>query len=244
MSPMAMYFAEFVGTAILILFGAGVCMNTSCKDSYAKGAGWMVIATGWGFAVAIAVYCVGWVSGAHINPAVTIGLAVGGYFEWALVPGYIIGQFLGAMVGAALAYLMFKNHMDQTEDAGTKLGVFCTGPAIPDTKWNLVSEALGTFILLFGIMGITNPGNSMEPFVTPYIVGVLVWGIGLSLGGATGYAINPARDLGPRIAHALLPIKGKGGCNWGYSWIPVVGPIIGGTAGVLFYKFCLTIWTV
>ncbi len=242
MSPMGMYFAEFVGTMILLLLGNGVCMNVSTKDSYAKGGGWIVIATGWGFGVAMAVYATGWVSGAHLNPAVTISLAVGGAFDWALVPGYIIAQLLGAMAGATLAYLMFKNHMDQEEDPGTKLGVFSTNGAIRDNFWNIVSEAIGTAMLMFGILGIGHANNQVAPAAAPMLVGILVWAIGLSLGGATGYAINPARDLGPRIAHAILPIKGKGDSNWGYSWIPVVGPIIGGVVGTLFYNFCLTMW--
>lgn len=242
MSEMGMYFGEFVGTMILILLGNGVNMNTSVKGSYAKGSGWIVVATGWGFAVAMAVYATGWVSGAHINPAVTVALAVTGAFDWGLVPGYIIAQILGAMAGATLAYLMFKNHMDQEEDPGTKLGVFSTGGAIPDTKWNFVSEVIGTFVLVFGILGIGHANNQMAPAAAPLLVGILVWSIGLSLGGATGYAINPARDLGPRIAHAILPIKGKGGSNWSYAWIPVVAPIVGGTIGALLYNFCLTMW--
>ncbi len=242
MSAMGMYFAEFVGTMILIVFGAGVCMNTSTKDSYAKGSGWIVITAGWGFGVAMAVYATGWVSGAHINPAVTVALAITGAFDWALVPGYIIAQMLGAMAGATLAYLAFKNHMDQEEDAGTKLGVFSTGPAIKDYKWNFVSEAIGTFVLVFGVLGIGNANNLMAPAASPLLVGILVWAIGLSLGGATGYAINPARDLGPRIVHAILPIKGKGHSNWSYAWVPVVAPLVGGTVGAVFYNFCLTMW--
>jgi len=241
MSAMGMYFGEFVGTMILILLGNGVNMNTSLGKSYAKGSGWIVVTTGWGFAVAMAVYATGWVSGAHINPAVTVALAVTGNFSWALVPGYIISQILGAMTGATLAYLTFKNHMDQEEDPGTKLGVFSTGGAIPDAKWNFVSEVIGTFMLVFGVLGITNSNNGVGA-IGALLIGILVWSIGLSLGGATGYAINPARDLGPRIAHALLPIKGKGSSNWGYAWIPIIGPITGGTIGGLFYNLCLTLW--
>ena len=242
MSAMGMYFAEFVGTAILILLGNGVNMNTSLGKSYAKGSGWIVVTAGWGFAVSMAVYATGWVSGAHINPAVTMALAVTGNFSWALVPGYIVAQALGGITGATLAYLMFKNHMDQEEDPGTKLGVFSTGGAIADTKWNFVSEVIGTCMLVFGILGIGHANNQMSPAAAPLLVGILVWSIGLSLGGATGYAINPARDLGPRIAHAILPIKGKGSSNWSYAWVPVVAPLVGGTAGALFYNFCLTMW--
>jgi len=182
-------------------------------------------------------------SGAHINPAVTISLAVTNQFDWALVPGYIIAQFLGAFVGGVIVWLAYLPHWEETEDAGLKLGVFCTAPAIYNTPANVVTEIIGTFVLVFGISGIAAnagavPGDLAAVIASglnPLLVGLLVLGIGLSLGGPTGYAINPARDLGPRIAHAVLPIAGKGGNDWGYSWIPVVGPIIGGIIGAVLF---------
>lgn len=241
MSNMAMYSAEFFGTLILILFGAGVVANVSLKDSKAKDGGWIVVTAAWGFGVAVAAYITGWVSGAHLNPALTIGLAAIGDFEWALVPGYIVAQILGAMAGAALVFLAFRDHFNITDDPDAKLGIFCTAPAIRNTASNLITEIIGTAILVIGILGITNPNNEMGALGT-LLVGILVWAIGLSLGGPTGYAINPARDLGPRIAHALLPIKGKRDGDWGYAWIPVVGPIIGGVIGAFVYKFFLNMW--
>jgi glycerol uptake facilitator protein len=190
-------------------------------------------------AVAVAVYSVGQFSGAHINPAVTIAFAVTNQFEWALVPGYIIAQFLGAFVGGVIVWLAYLAHWPETEDEGLKLGVFCTAPAIYNTPANVITEIIGTFVLVFGVSGLVAnagavPGDAAAVIASglnPLLVGLLVLGIGLSLGGPTGYAINPARDLGPRIAHAVLPIAGKGGNDWGYAWIPVVAPIIGGILG-------------
>jgi glycerol uptake facilitator protein len=243
------YIAEFVGTAILILLGDGVVANVLLKDSKGENSGWIVICFGWGMAVAIAVYAVGSISGAHINPAVTIGLAATGNFDWVLVPGYIVAQLLGAAFGGVLVYLAYLPHWALTEDQGLKLGVFSTGPAVRNTPSNLITEIIGTMMLLIGVLGIATAGNAIGEGATadlqamysngiaPLVVGLLVLGIGLSLGGPTGYAINPARDLGPRIAHAILPIAGKGSSDWEYSWIPVVGPIIGGILGAL-------IWTV
>jgi glycerol uptake facilitator protein len=238
---MQAYIAEFIGTMILIILGDGVVAGVLLRNSKAENSGWIVIAFGWGLAVAVAVYCVFQFSGAYINPAVTIGFAVTGGLEWALVPGYIIAQFLGAFVGAIIVWLAYLPHWEETEDEGLKLGVFCTAPAIYNTPANLITEIIGTFVLVFGISGIVanagTVGGGAEAVIgtglNPLIVGLLVVGIGLSLGGPTGYAINPARDLGPRIAHAVLPIAGKGGNDWGYSWIPVVGPIIGGILGAV-----------
>lgn len=241
MTSMGMYAAEFLGTLILILFGGGVVANVSLSKSGAKGAGYIVITTAWGLAVAMAAYITGWVSGAHLNPALTIAFAVIGDMSWSLVPGYIIAQMLGAMGGATLVYLAFRDHFAATDDPATKLGVFSTGPAIPNTVSNLITEAIGTAILVLGLLGINHVNNDVGA-LSALLAGFLVWVIGLSLGGPTGYAINPARDLGPRIAHALLPIPGKGDSNWGYAWIPVVGPIIGGTLGALIYQFFLTLW--
>lgn len=205
------------------------------SKSKAQNSGWIVIAFGWGMAVLVAVYVVGRISGAHINPAVTIGLASVGKFSWALVPGYIISQFLGAVVGGVIVYLMYLPHWAATEDADLKLAVFCTGPAIRHTVSNLISEIIGTFVLVFCVLGI---GANKEPAaagLTAALVGFLVLGIGLSLGGPTGYAINPARDFGPRVAHFLLPIPGKRDPDWAYGWIPIVGPLIGGIVGAVAY---------
>jgi glycerol uptake facilitator protein len=236
---MQAYIAEFVGTMILIILGDGVVAGVLLRNSKAENSGWIVITFGWAMAVAIAVYCVGQFSGALINPAATIGLAVAGQLDWAVVPGYIIAQFLGAFVGAVIVWLAYLAHWGETEDQGLKLGVFCTAPAIYNTPANIITEVIGTFVLVFGVLGIVANSGAVGPVagsvigtgINPLLIGLLVLGIGLSLGGPTGYAINPARDLGPRIAHAVLPIAGKGGNDWGYSWIPVVGPIIGGILG-------------
>ncbi|MGG2025020.1 MIP/aquaporin family protein [Gottfriedia sp. S16(2024)] len=231
---MSAFLGELIGTALLIVLGGGVCAGVSLKRSFAKDSGWIVITLGWGLAVAISVYAVGSISGAHLNPAVTLGLAFKGSFPWSQVPKYIAAQMIGAMIGATIVYLHYLPHWKETEDPGTKLGVFATGPAIPNTFANLLSELIGTFILVFGILAIGS--NKFADGLNPFIVGFLIVSIGLSLGGTTGYAINPARDLGPRIAHFLLPIPGKGGSNWKYAWIPVVGPVLGGSLAGLFYQ--------
>jgi glycerol uptake facilitator protein len=230
---MQAYLGEFIGTMILIILGDGVVAGVLLRNSKAENSGWVVITLGWGMAVAVAVYCVVQFSGAHINPAVSIGFAVTGGLPWAQLPGYIIAQFLGAFVGAVLVWLAYLPHWAETADPGLKLGVFCTAPAIYNTPANLVTEIIGTFMLVFGVFGII--ANELATGLAPLLIGLLVLGIGLSLGGPTGYAINPARDLGPRIAHAVLPIAGKGSNDWGYSWIPVVGPIIGGILGAILY---------
>ena len=231
---MSAFLGELIGTALLILLGGGVCAGVSLKKSFAKDSGWIVITMGWGLAVAVAAYAVGSISGAHLNPALTIGLAFKGAFPWSDVPGYIAAQMIGAIIGAVLVYLHYLPHWKETEDPGTKLGVFATGPAIPNTFTNLLSEMIGTFVLVFGILAIG--ANKFADGLNPFIVGFLIVSIGLSLGGTTGYAINPARDLGPRIAHFFLPIAGKGGSNWKYAWIPVVGPILGGSLAGLFHQ--------
>jgi glycerol uptake facilitator protein len=235
---MQAYLGEFIGTMILIILGDGVVAGVLLRNSKAENSGWIVITLGWGMAVAVAVYCVGQFSGAHINPAVTLGLAATGQFadpfsSWAVVPGYLIAQFAGAFVGAIIVWLAYLPHWRETADPGLKLGVFSTAPAIYSTPANIITEIVGTFVLVFGILGIL--GNELTGGLFPLLVGLLVLGIGLSLGGPTGYAINPARDLGPRIAHAVLPIAGKGGSDWGYAWIPVVAPIIGGILGAFVY---------
>lgn len=235
MTPMSMYIGEFVGTALLLLLGNGINMTCSLKKSYGKGGGWIVICLGWGLAVSMAVYLVGWVSGAHLNPAVTLALALSGRMAWSLVPGYWIAQFLGAFVGACLAYLVYRDMMNEEDNPAVTLGVFSTGPAIDNAPWNVVTEVIGTFILIVGILAIGYGGKLDTVGLTPFIVGLLICVIGMGTGGATGFAINPARDLGPRIAHAVLPIKGKGGSNWGYAWVPIVGPLVGGALGVWFF---------
>ena len=240
--------AEVIGTMILVLLGDGVVANVVLNRSKGNNSGWIVITAGWGIAVAMAVYAVGRISGAHLNPAVTIALATIGSFPWAQVPGFIAAQMLGAILGAVLVWLMYLPHWAATPDKGSKLAVFCTAPAIRSTGANMIGEIIGTAVLLFGILAIaanaqtlSKPGDVDLSFVfsrglQPLLVGVLVFGIGLSLGGPTGYAINPARDLGPRLAHAFLPIAGKGSSDWEYAWIPVVAPIIGGIAGAGLYS--------
>jgi glycerol uptake facilitator protein len=238
------YLAEFVGTLILILLGDGVVAGVLLRNSKAEHSGWIVITFGWGMAVALAVYSVGAISGAHINPAVTVGLASIGVHPWALVPGYIIAQMLGAFVGAVLVWLAYLPHWKETDDATLKLGVFCTIPQIRNTAANFITEVIATAMLLFGVVAIVTNAQIFgerplpELFsigVIPLIIGFLVFAIGLSLGGPTGYAINPARDLAPRIAHAVLPITGKGDSDWSYSWIPVVAPLVGGVIGAVLY---------
>jgi glycerol uptake facilitator protein len=230
MSP---FVGEIIGTMLLIVLGDGVVAGVLLNRSKAQNSGWIVITFGWGLAVAIAVYAVGRISGAHLNPAVTIGLAAIGKFPWRQVPSYILAQMIGAILGAVLVWLHYLPHWRQTEEKDLKLAVFCTGPAIRSTVGNLISEILGTFVLVLAILAIG--ANKFTEGLNPLIVGFLIVSIGLSLGGTTGYAINPARDLGPRIAHAVLPIAGKGDSDWGYAWIPVVGPILGGVLGALFY---------
>lgn len=231
MTPSSMYLAEFVGTALLLLLGNGINMTLSLNKSYAKGGGWICTCLGWGMAVSMAAYLTGWISGAHLNPALSIAFAMTGRLDPALLPGYIIAQMLGGILGATLAYLVYKRQMDDEPDAGTKLGVFATGPAIDDKLWNVVTEVIGTAIFVLGILAINQTQNGIGSGIGPFLVGMLIFLIGTATGGATGFAINPARDLGPRIAHAILPIKGKGGSNWGYAWVPVVGPIIGALIG-------------
>ena len=243
---MSHFTAELIGTALLILMGDGVVANVLLNKSKAQNAGWIVVATGWGLGVALAAYCVGSISGAHLNPALTLAMATIGKLGWGEVATYISAQMLGAMLGATLVWLAYLSHWKETPDPGAKLGVFCTAPAIRSPGANLVTEIIGTFVLVLGALAILTPQNMIpnqgfKEGLGPLLVGVLVLGIGISLGGPTGYAINPARDLGPRIAHSLLPIDGKGGSDWGYAWVPVVGPIIGGILGALFYR---TFWPV
>ena len=238
------FVGELIGTMLLILLGDGVVANVVLGKTKGNSGGWIVITTAWALAVFVGAYASAVVSGAHLNPAVSIGLAVAGGFAWGDVVLYIIAQMIGAFLGAVLVWLAYYQHWAATPDPGAKLAVFSTGPAIRSTVWNLITEIIGTFVLIFGILAIR--GVVMDPdgsgtAVNMGALGIipvafLVWAIGLSLGGPTGYAINPARDLGPRIAHFLLPIPGKGSSDWGYSWIPVVGPIIGAVIAALLWN--------
>ncbi len=231
---MSVFLGELIGTMLLLIFGSGVVAGVILKGTKAESAGWLVITSGWGLAVTIAIYAVGSISGAHLNPAVTISLACAGDFSWSQVPLYISGQFVGAFLGAVVVWIHYLPHWKATKDPATQLAVFSTGPAIRKTWANLLSEIIGTFILMFGLSAIG--ANKFSDGLNPLVIGGLIVAIGLSLGATTGYAINPARDLGPRIAHFLLPIAGKGSSDWGYAWIPVVGPVLGGIAGALLYK--------
>jgi glycerol uptake facilitator protein len=241
------YTAEFFGTMLLIIFGEGTVANVSLSRSKGKESGWIVVATGWGLGVAIAVYAVGRISGAHINPAVTVGLASIGAFPWPMVPGYLAAQLFGAFAGAVTVWLAYLDHWKATEDPDAKLGVFATAPAIRNYSSNLLTEVIGTAVLLFGVLAIGDNAQQLQDpagldlsvvfsgGIQPLLVGALVWTIGLSLGGPTGYAINPARDLAPRIAHFLLPIHSKRDSDWSYSWVPVAGPVVGGVLGASLY---------
>ena len=231
---MTNFLGEVVGTMLLILLGNGVVAGALLTGSKSENAGWIVITTGWGLAVALAIYAVGNISGAHINPAVTLALAVSGDFPWNQVPIYILAQMLGAVIGAVLVWIHFLPHWKKTEDPDLKLATFATAPAYRRTWANLVSELIGTFTLVLGLLFIG--ANKFTDGLNPMIVGALIFSIGLSLGGPTGYAINPARDLGPRIAHWFLPVYGKRNSDWSYSWIPVLGPLAGGAYGALFYQ--------
>ena len=231
---MSAFMAELVGTAFILLFGGGVCAGVILNKTKSNNSGWIVITVGWAVAVTLGIFVSGPISGAHLNPAVTIALASVGKFQWALVPGYIAAQFLGAMIAAALVWLAYKDHFAATEDKGGKLAVFSTGPAIRNTFSNFLTEFIATFILLFGILGIGV--TKFTEGLGPIAVGILILGLGLSFGGPTGYALNPARDLGPRIMHAILPIPNKGDSDWSYAWIPVVAPICGGVAAAMLYN--------
>ncbi|WP_404454272.1 MIP/aquaporin family protein [Oceanobacillus kapialis] len=231
---MSEFVGELIGTMILVIFGTGVVAGVSLKNTLAEGAGWVLVTFAWGLGVAMGVYAVGNITGAHINPAVTLGLATVGDFAWSKVPLYITAQMLGGIIGAIIVFFHYLPHWRKTNNPSTKLGVFSTGPAIPSPIANLISEVIGTFVLVMGILFLG--AHQFTEGLNPLIVGLLIVVIGMSLGGTTGYAINPARDLGPRIAHALLPIPGKGASNWSYSWVPVIGPAIGGIYGGLFYQ--------
>ena len=239
MTPFA---AELIGTAILIVLGDGVVANVVLKQTKGNGSGWIVITFGWGMAVFVAIFCASKYSKAHFNPAVTLAVAARGEFLWADVPAYIGAQMLGAMLGALIVYLFYRQHFNLTDDADAKLACFCTGPAVRDFPNAFFCEVVGTFLLVFPIFLMIQPAVALDVGTTAkdqialgglgalgaLPVGLLVFAIGMSLGGTTGYAINPARDLGPRLVHAILPIPGKRDSDWGYSWVPVLGPITGG----------------
>ena len=230
------YIAEFLGTMMLILLGDGVVANVTLNKSGMKGAGSIQITLAWGLAVLVPAFTFGAASGAHFNPALTVALAAIGMFDWAMVPGYILCQVAGAFVGGILVYVLFKGQFDATEDPATKRGVFCTAPSIPNVGLNILSEAIGTFVLVFAILGINNVQDAGAQGLNYIFVFGIIVSIGMSLGGLTGYAINPARDFGPRLAHAILPIKGKGSSDFGYGIVPIVGPFIGGLVAALLYN--------
>lgn len=232
------FIGELLGTLVLVLLGDGVVAAVCLKNTKAEGSGWIAITLGWGLAVAVPVYMVGFLSGAHLNPAVTIALALTGAFPWGHVLPYIVAQMLGAMLGATLVYLHYYPHWQETKDSATILGCFSTAPAIRHTWSNFLGEAIGTAVLVMTVMSL-GP-NKLSAGFGPLIVGLVVMAVGFGLGGTTGYAINPARDLGPRLIHALLPIPNKGESDWSYAWIPVVAPILGGSLGAVLYQFVLS----
>jgi glycerol uptake facilitator protein len=233
---LSIFTAEVIGTAILILLGDGVVACVLLNRSKGQNSGWIVITFGWGMGVMAAVFAVGQFSGAHINPAVTLAFAIEGTTEWSDVPKYLAGEFVGAFLGATLVWLAYLDHWKDTEDPGLKLACYCTAPAIRNPVSNVITEVIGTFMLVFGILAFFADEATAATGLGALIVGLLVFAIGLSLGGPTGYAINPARDLGPRIMHAILPIAGKGASDWGYAWVPVVGPLIGGALGAVVFS--------
>jgi glycerol uptake facilitator protein len=241
---MSVITSEILGTALLIILGDGVVAAVLLNKSKAQNAGWIVITFGWGMAVTMAIYVAAKYSGAQLNPAVTTGLWIigksHGGIAWATAWRAYIGELIGAFLGAVIVFAAYLGHWRETEDPGLKLACFCTGPAIRNTPQNFITEFIGTFILMFGVLAITNPaaGNTpLAPGLGALAVGFLVFAIGLSLGGPTGYAINPARDLMPRIAHAVLPIEGKGGSDWEYAWIPVIAPLVGASVGALAFMW-------
>lgn len=229
------YLAEFLGTMMLILLGDGVVANVNLNKSGMKGGGSVQVTLAWGLAVLVPAFIFGAASGASFNPALTIALAAIGNFAWSQVPGYILAQVAGAFVGACLVYVLYKGQFDATDDPATKRGVFCTAPSVPNFGLNILSEAVGTFVLVFAILGIGNVEGVATGVDKLFVFGIIV-SIGMSLGGLTGYAINPARDFGPRLAHAVLPIKGKGSSDFKYGIVPIIGPIIGGVIAAFVYN--------
>jgi len=241
---MTPFLGEFIGTALLVTLGDGVVANVVLNKTKGNNSGWIVIAFGWAMAVYVGVFVAAPYSGAHLNPAVTLSLAAAGRFEWALVPTYILAQIAGAMVGALVVWITYRQHFNETDDANSKLAVFCTAPAIRSPLNNFITELIGTFVLVFAVLYIADPtinfnntdGKMGLGAIGALPVAFLVFAIGLSLGGPTGYAINPARDLGPRIMHFILPIPKKRDSDWNYSWVPVIGPIVGGLIAAFIFK--------
>ncbi len=231
MSP---YLAEFIGTLILVLLGNGVVANVVLKGTKGHDGGWIVITAGWALGVFVAVFCVSAISGAHINPAVTVGLVIAGKFEIGLMAGYLAAQFAGAAAGAFLVWAVYRDHFNQTDDGDLQMAAYCTAPAIRNPISNVISEIVGTFLLVFAVLHISSPEGGLGS-LDALPVALVVLAIGLSLGGTTGYAINPARDLGPRIMHSLLPMKGKRDSDWSYAWVPIVGPLVGATLAALCF---------
>jgi glycerol uptake facilitator protein len=227
---------EFIGTAVLILLGNGVVANVTLSKTYGNNSGLIVITFAWAMAVFVGVFIAAPASGAHLNPAVTLALAYLGKFSWSQVPGYLLAQLAGAFTGAVAVWLTYKKHYDATEDEAAIKASFCTAPAVRSLGWNLLTESIGTFVLVFGVLYIAAPASSLGA-LDALPVALLVLAIGLSLGGATGYAINPARDLGPRIAHFLLPIQHKGNSDWSYAIVPILGPVIGSALAAMTYHF-------
>ncbi|MEP3373767.1 MAG: MIP/aquaporin family protein [Maribacter dokdonensis] len=242
---MITYIFEFIGTALLILIGNGIVANLVLKGTKGSDSGWTGISLAWGIAVFIGVFVSADTSGAHLNPAVTIGLAVAGKFSWSLAPGYILAQIFGAMMGNFLVWLNYKKQYEATEDTGAILATFSTSPAIRSPFWNMVTEIIGAFALVFGVFYIAGGTVGDSPVSLGSLdalpVALLVMGIGFGLGGPTGYAINPARDFGPRLLHSILPIKNKGKSDWGYAWVPIVGPIIGGVLAAFLFMLIETL---
>lgn len=232
---MNIFWGELIGTMLLILLGNGVVANVLLTKTKGHNGGWISISAGWGFAVAMAVYATGWASGGHFNPAITLGFCLAKKTAWALIPLYLSGQFLGALLGAIFVWIAYYPHWQKTPDPQLKLLCFATQPAVRNYPWNFVCEVIGTMVLLIGVLGIFDMHNGISGGMGPYAVGILIFAIGLSIGGPTGFAINPARDLSPRIAYALLPIRGKGSPDWAYAWIPLVAPLIGGLLGAMIY---------
>lgn len=236
---MNIFWGEVIGTLLLVLLGNGVVANVLLKKSKGYQSGWIVISAGWGFAVGIAVYVSGWASGAHLNPAVTLGFCLAQQTAWSLLPLYITSQMIGGLLGAFLVWLAYYPHWKVTPEPLPKLLCFCTSPAIRSYGWNFVNEVIGTAVLLIGILGIFNAHNGIASGVGPYAVGILIFSIGLSLGGATGYAINPVRDFAPRLMHAVLPLGEKKNSDWRYAWVPILGPLCGSVLGTLLYQWCI-----
>ncbi len=240
MEAMNIFWGEVIGTFLLVLLGVGCVATVKLNRSKGQGGGWIVISFGWGFAVSMGVYVGGWASGGHINPAVTLGLTLVGKSPVSLMWVYFLGQVIGGLVGAFCAWLAYYSHWNATPDPESKLVCFCTKPAIRRPFFNFVTEFIATAVLLMGILGIFDTHNGITDGMGPYAVGILIVAIGLSLGGPTGYAINPVRDLCPRIIHALVPMRGKGSSDWSYAWVPIVGPILGGLAGAWIYHILIS----